>query len=135
MNKQAIMILLATVLGTADAARGAWFSKATEARPVMSLDGTWGFATDPESRGETENWFLPDKKLPSMPLPGYAPMADGTIRVPGIWDNQGYGTETDKVRHNFVGKGWYKLTVDLPRDWKGKRIYLIVTGASRYTKA
>lgn len=104
------------------------------ARQVLSLDGVWNFATDPDSRGETEKWFLPDTKLPAMPLPGYAPTADGTIRVPGIWDNQGYGTETDKVRHNFVGKGWYRRTVEVPEAWKGKRIFLLVTGVSRYSK-
>ena len=104
------------------------------ARAVLSLDGVWDFATDPDNRGETEKWFLPGAKLPVMPLPGYAPTADGTIRVPGIWDNQGYGTETDKVRHNFVGKGWYRRTVEIPGSWKGRRTVLVVTGVSRYSK-
>ncbi len=103
-------------------------------REKMSLDGIWNFATDPDNRGESEKWYLPDAKLPAMPLPGYAPTADGTIRVPGIWDNQGYGTETDKVRHNFVGKGWYRRTVEIPASWAGQQTFLIVTGASRYTK-
>jgi len=104
------------------------------ARAVLSLDGVWNFATDPAGRGEAEKWYLPDAKLPAMPLPGYASSADGTIRVPGIWDNQGYGTETDKVRHNYVGKGWYRRTVEIPDSWKGKRIFLMVTGISRYSK-
>jgi hypothetical protein len=69
-----------------------------------------------------------------MPLPGYAPTANGTTRVPGIWDNQGYGTETDKVRHNFVGKGWYKRQVDIPKNWTGRRVFLVITGISRYAK-
>ena len=69
-----------------------------------------------------------------MPLPGYAPEANGTIRVPGIWDNQGYGTETDKVRHNFVGKGWYKRQVEIPQSWAGRRAFLVITGVSRYAK-
>ena len=64
-------------------------------REPLSLDDTWQFATDPENRGEAEKWYEPGAKLPQMPLPGYAPAAKGTIRVPGIWDNQGYGTETD----------------------------------------
>jgi hypothetical protein len=110
------------------------FAASPAARSVLTLDGVWNFATDPDNRGETEKWFLPETKLPAMPLPGYAPTADGTIRVPGIWDNQGYGTETDKVRHNFVGKGWYRRTVEVPEAWKGKRIFLLVTGVSRYSK-
>ena len=104
------------------------------ARETMNLDGVWNFATDPEDRGEVDKWFAPDAKLPTMPLPGYAPEANGTIRVPGIWDNQGYGTETDKVRHNFVGKGWYKRQITIPQSWAGRRAFLIITGVSRYAK-
>ncbi len=103
-------------------------------RQTISLDGTWNFSTDPDNRGETEKWYLPDAKLPPMPLPGYAPTANGTIHVPGIWDNQGYGTETDKVHHNFIGKGWYKRQVEIPSSWAGQHAFLMITGASRYTK-
>ena len=88
----------------------------------------------PTNRGEAEKWYQPGAKLPAMPLPGYAPTANGKIRVPGIWDNQGYGTETDKVRHNFVGKGWYKRQVEIPHDWAGRRVFLAITGVSRYAK-
>ena len=38
------------------------------------------------------------------------------------WHNQGYGTETEKLRHNFVGKGWYKRTVEIPGAWAGRRL-------------
>jgi len=106
-----------------------------QGRDVVNLDGVWNFATDPDNRGEAEKWYQPSAQLPAMPLPGYAPTADGKIRVPGIWDNQGYGTETDKVRHNFVGKGWYKRQVEIPQSWNGRRVFLAVTGASRYAKA
>jgi beta-galactosidase len=110
------------------------FASFAECREKISLDGVWNFATDTENRGEAEKWFAPDAKLPKMPLPGYAPEADGTIRVPGIWDNQGYGTETEKVRHNFVGKGWYKRQVEIPKSWAGHRAFLLITGVSRYCK-
>ncbi len=104
-------------------------------RPALSLDGTWSFATDPGDRGESEQWYLPGKSLPRMPLEGYAPQADGRIRVPGCWDNQGYGTVTEKVRHNFVGRGWYRRAVEIPADWKGRRIFLRVTGVHRAATA
>jgi hypothetical protein len=126
--------LCAITLGLLMQARGAGLADLPAARTVLSLDGVWSFATDPDDRGETGKWYLPDTKLPAMPLPGYAPTADGTIRVPGIWDNQGYGTETGKLRHNFVGKGWYKRTVEIPRTWAGRRTFLAVTGISRYSK-
>jgi len=103
-------------------------------RSVIDLDGTWSFATDAGNIGENEQWYLPGNELARMPLPGYAPEADGTIRVPGIWDNQGYGTETDKLRHNFVGKGWYRRQVKVPGDWGEKRVFLCIGGVHRYAK-
>lgn len=107
---------------------------ADQPRLCFSLDGIWQFATDPENRGEQEKWFVPAAKLPAMPLPGYAPEANGKIRVPGIWDNQGYGKESEKLRHDFAGKGWYKRTITIPRDWANRRVFLVVTGVSRYAK-
>ena len=103
-------------------------------RQVFSLDGQWHFATDAKNEGEAQKWYAPGARLPAMPLPGYAPTADGRINVPGIWDVQGYGPETDKLRHNFVGKGWYKREVDLPRLPAGRRAFLRITGVHRYAK-
>ena len=108
--------------------------QAVPSRTTMSLDGDWNFATDPKNVGEAEKWFLPEAKLPAMPLPGYAPEANGKIQVPGIWDNQGYGTETQKTRHNFAGKGWYKRTIEIPKTWENQNRYLIITGVNRYSK-
>jgi len=104
-------------------------------RQTLSLDGPWTFATDPGNVGEAQKWYAPGAKLPAMPLAGYAPAADGRITVPGIWDAQGYGLETDKLRHNFVGKGWYKREVGLPRPPAGRRVFLRITGVHRGGKA
>jgi hypothetical protein len=104
-------------------------------RERLDLDGTWRFATDPDNRGDAARWYEPGAVLPAMPLPGYAPEADGDIQVPGIWDNQGYGTETPKARHNVVGKGWYRRQAEVPAAWAGRRLFLAVTGSSRYAKA
>ena len=103
-------------------------------RQVISLDGQWDFATDPQNVGEAQKWYLPEATLPAMPLPGYAPSANGKIIVPGIWDAQGYGPETAKLRHNFVGKGWYKRQVTLPQAEAGRRVFLRITGVHRYAK-
>lgn len=103
-------------------------------RPVLSLDGLWNFATDPDRVGEKERWFQPQTNWPAMPRPGYAPEANGAIRVPGIWDNQGYGTETAKVRHNFVGLGWYRRTIAVPAEWADRRVFLCFGGVHRYAK-
>ncbi len=103
-------------------------------RPARGLDGIWAFATDPDRVGEKEQWFQPQAAWPAMPRPGYAAGANGTIRVPGIWDNQGYGTETPKVRHNFVGLGWYRRTLAVPAEWADRRVYLCIGGVHRYAK-
>ena len=106
----------------------------SQARETLCLDGVWDFATDIDNEGEFRGWFKPGVKLPAMPLPGYAAEANGKIRVPGVWDNQGYGTATDKVHHNFIGKGWYKRQIEIPCDWKKSRVFLNITGVHRYAK-
>jgi len=103
-------------------------------RQSINLDGTWAFATDPVRVGEDERWFQPERSFPRMPRPGYAEKADGQIQVPGIWDAQGYGTETDKVRHNFVGLGWYRRSIRIPAGWAGRRVFLCLGGVHRYAK-
>jgi beta-galactosidase len=103
-------------------------------RKTMNLDGHWDFAADPEEAGQQHRWFAPDVPLPVKARPGYAPRVNGKILVPGIWDNQGYGTETEKARHNFVGKAWYKRQITVPSDWAGRRLFLRITGAHRYAK-
>ncbi|MDR2115258.1 MAG: hypothetical protein LBP87_02640, partial [Planctomycetaceae bacterium] len=106
----------------------------TATRDSISLDGTWKFATDPNSVGETEEWFKQGYPLPKMPLEGYAKTADGTIQVPGSWDAQGYGTENEKIKHCYTGKGWYKKTVSVPKTWKDQKIFLRIIGIARYAK-
>ncbi len=95
---------------------------AVEARPSLSLDGAWTFRMDPQNIGETEEWY-----------------SDGTffsdsIKVPGAWDAQGYGEETEKLQHSFIGKGWYKREVEIPADWENRPLFLCFGGVYRYAK-
>ena len=104
-------------------------------RGRIDLDGTWNFATDPNDVGESENWFAPDFALPTEQPEGYAPKEPGKIQVPGIWDAQGYGEPNDKVKHNFVGKGWYQRSFDAPKNWDSDNsVYLVLEGISRSAK-
>ena len=91
-------------------------------RPTIALDGAWQFRLDPKEEGEREQWFAAQAPL------------DTTIQVPGAWDAQGFGPETSKLRHNFVGKAWYRRQVTIPAGWKGKRLFLIIGGVHRYAK-
>ena len=97
-------------------------SFAGESRDVQSLDGAWTFKLDPSGVGETEKWY------------SAVPAFTDTITVPGAWDVQGYGEETDKLRHNYIGKGWYKREVSIPSDWKGKRAFIRFGGVYRSAK-
>lgn len=89
-------------------------------RPTVNLDGAWSFRMDRENVGETEQWH------------GDAVPFDDTILVPGAWEAQGYGEATDKLKHHFIGKGWYKREVEVPAAWSGRRVFLCIGGVHRY---
>jgi beta-galactosidase len=108
----AIMLVLA----------GSAFSDEGCARPVLDLDGAWSFRLDPENLGEQKAWFAPTVSFPSP------------IQVPGAWDAQGFGEETEKLRHNYVGKGWYRRHVTIPAEWQEKQVFVCFGGVYRSAK-
>ena len=98
------------------------FTCAADSRESMSLDGAWSFKLDSKGTGENENWF------------SATPVFVDEIVVPGAWDAQGFGEETEKLHHNYVGKGWYKKEVAIPPDWQGKQVFICFGGVYRYAK-
>ncbi|WP_114751117.1 glycoside hydrolase family 2 TIM barrel-domain containing protein [Pleomorphovibrio marinus] len=72
-----------------------------------SLNGVWQFATDPNSVGESEEWFQE-----GMNTEGW-----DEIGVPGNWDL------LNEYSH-YVGKGWYSKKFTLPSDWEAKDVIL-----------
>ncbi len=112
-----LLLLVAVLLVTATP------STRAVGRPQLELSGAWQFRTDPESRGEGEEWFAGDVEFPRE------------IQVPGAWDAQGVGSATSRLASNYVGKAWYRRSVSIPADWRGKRIWLEVGGAHRYVNA
>ena len=104
-------------------------------RSRVDLDGTWTFCVDPDDIGEDSGWYSPTVALPTEVPAGFAPTMPGAIQVPGCWDAQGYGTPTQRVNHNFVGKGWYRREFRIPADWSDQNSsYLVLMGISRYAK-
>ena len=89
-------------------------------RQVLNLDGPWAFRMDPANAGEAEQWYANTVSFPD------------TILVPGAWEAQGFGDETEKLHHHFIGKGWYKRQVEIPADWAGRRVSLCIGGVHRY---
>ena len=118
MRTRNVIIFAAILLGSlavrADAGAGG--------RATISLDGLWRFRMDPENKGQTARWF----NAPAV--------FKDQILVPGAWGAQGFGRSTEKVRHSFVGKGWYRRQADIPAAWRGRRVFLTIGGVHRYSR-
>ena len=96
---------------------------------TISLDGKWDFATDPEKKGEDQQWYRSDVPLPNK----------RDIQVPGAWEAQGVGepgySQPPAIRvvfevanrpifATYTGSAWYKKTMSIPANWAGKRVWL-----------
>ena len=74
----------------------------------LSLNSTWQFKTDPNNIGEEKAWY----NLQSN---------DGgweKVKVPSNWD-------THNEYADYAGKAWYRKTVQVPADWKGKLVRVL----------
>lgn len=91
----------------------------SSARQRLNLDGIWQFQLDPDDQGEKLGWGS-DRSAFS-----------NTIRVPGIWQTQGFGEPRGQLRHDYQGAVWYKRTFTIPAKWKGREIWLHVGGILR----
>ena len=76
-----------------------------------NLNGSWGFAFDPENSGLREGWA------------GRPEVFDKTIAVPFPWGSElsGLADEADI--------GWYRREITIDPAWEGRRVFLII-GAS-----
>ena len=120
-----------------------------EASPdLMSLRGEWEFVTQPKAFPRRyRHTKVPFAKVDEQTPPGRASGADTPwskarrINVPGAWEAQGVGEPgmsipwdplwdcgTKKLRHIYMGEGWYRRDVALPQAWNGKKIWLKIGG-------
>lgn len=122
-----------------------YFQKATAQE--ISLAGKWSFAIDRDDKGIREAWF--SKKFSDyITLPGS--MAENgkgdditlqTQWTGSIYDSSFYfNPRLAKYRQpgnihipfwltpakHYVGAAWYKRLVEIPKEWKGKRIRLFL---------
>ena len=74
-------------------------------RRVVSLDGMWRFAFDPESKGVDNDWALHLPESITMPVP--ASFCDFF---------------TDKESREYCGDFWYETDFFVPGEWRGKDI-------------
>lgn len=82
----------------------------------ISLDGKWLFKTDSANVGEKQQWFVNDKVI-----------FPDALTVPGNWN-------TKNEYAGYSGKAWYKKSIHIPAQLKGKLIRLYFEGVSTDVK-
>lgn len=102
-------------------------AKQQPTRGYRSLDGQWRFHYDPDDVGERDRWFRP----------GFDDSDWDGIDVPSAWDLKdnagwpGYAAEDfGKGGSLRDGYAWYRTTVDVPSNWRGKHVRLAFLAAS-----
>ncbi|HOX37895.1 MAG TPA: glycoside hydrolase family 2 TIM barrel-domain containing protein [Candidatus Brocadiia bacterium] len=75
----------------------------------VNLNGAWAFDFDPSGIGEAEQWFAPGKRELKR-----------SIVVPFPWEAKLSGIADTQ----YKGVAWYSRTVDIPAEWKGRRVWL-----------
>lgn len=101
---------------------------------IISLRGEWDFVTDPRLMGRHRMGKGPDWNEPDWG-------GVSTIEVPGCWEAQGIGDAgmsrpwdlpfdciPRPLNHVYMGTARYRRSVDIPRAWAEKRIWLKVGG-------
>lgn len=77
----------------------------SSARRVVSLDGMWRFAFDPQGQGVDKGWTMALPESITMPVP--ASFCDFF---------------TDKDSREYCGDFWYETDFFVPGEWEGKDI-------------
>jgi beta-galactosidase/beta-glucuronidase len=86
-------------------------------RFLAGLDDVWSFQIDPEQVGEDTNWWRPET---------FGGNWQSLRTSTSSWSNQG-------LRY-YKGLAWYRQTVRLPEDCKGKRVFLWCGGIDELAK-
>src|ERR1035437_355976 len=73
----------------------------------INLNGYWDFKFDKKNIGETNKWFT-------------SPVTDKKILVPFPW-----GCKLSEVA-NEADIAWYSRSIEVPADWEGKHIFLVI---------
>lgn len=88
-----------------------------QAQEIHSLAGEWGFRLDKEDTGLAGKWQ--DERFTDR------------IILPGTTDEACYGEKTTGSdfgiltrAYKYYGPAWYQREIEIPQEWKGKRIIL-----------
>ncbi|MBN1127173.1 MAG: hypothetical protein JXA82_19375 [Sedimentisphaerales bacterium] len=83
----------------------------------MNLNGSWQFEFDSENQGLDQEWFNGNRDFPL------------TIMVPFPW-----GSTLSGVKDQ-ADVGWYTRSIQVPLDWKGQRVFLVIGACDWHTSA
>ena len=89
-------------------------------REVVNLSGTWSFALDLENKGVADQFW--------------STVLGENIHLPGTTDTNQKGNkntnrqETTQLSrfYKYEGAAWYSRNVEIPANWKGKRVVLFL---------
>jgi Glycosyl hydrolases family 2, sugar binding domain/Glycosyl hydrolases family 2, TIM barrel domain len=106
---------------------GMIFAGSAKAEETQSLAGTWQIRLDPKGLGLSQNWLDPQTPF------------ENSISLPGTTDQARLGTpcraepEISKAglagltrKFSYIGPAWYRRTIEIPKEWEGKRITLFL---------
>ena len=84
----------------------------------LNLNGEWAFAPDKQDAGRKGKWFeAGDEKFPMR------------ITVPYGWASAASGVKGCEK----VDIAWYRRLVKVPKEWKGRRVFVVVGASDRAT--
>jgi len=151
----AFAIIILTGCQKATESKVATTSELSEKEAAISLAGLWSFKLDPNDVGQQEKWYA-GKLDDSIKLPG-STAENGYGDDPAV-DTKWTGRIVDKswftedkyaeyrqpgnikipfwltpVKH-YVGPAWYQKQVNVPENWGGKRITLMLERCHWETK-
>ena len=92
-----------------------------------SLAGKWQVRLDPKVVGLSQNWIAPGVRFDEMmSLPGTADEAGlgVALTMKPIVSKEGLARLHRKT--SFIGPVWYRRAIEIPEDWKGRRITLLL---------
>jgi hypothetical protein len=94
---------------------------------TQSLAGEWQVRLDPKIVGASQNWISSEARF------------EQRIKLPGTTDEAGLGVGLAMEpivskeglarlhrKFSFIGPVWYRRTIEIPPDWKGRRITLLL---------
>jgi hypothetical protein len=82
----------------------------------LNLNGVWRFATDAGDKGEKTGW---EKGAADFPE---------SVTVPFPWGSKLSGVSSQ------AEIAWYRRPITIPKEWKGKRVFLVVGASNWLTK-